>query len=64
MDKKTYVAAATIVFSIVALLHLARILAGWDVSIGGWAVPLWVSWVALLVSGFLAYSGFNIARRG
>jgi hypothetical protein len=64
MDKKTYVAVTTIVFLIVAVLHLTRIFMGWDASIGGWEVPLWVSWLALLVSGFLAYSGFKLATRG
>jgi hypothetical protein len=64
MDKKTYVAVTTMVFLIVALLHLARLFAGWDAVIGGWEVPLWVSWLALLVSGFLAWSGFKLATRG
>jgi hypothetical protein len=64
MDKKTYVAVTTMVFLIVAVVHLMRIFAGWDASIGGWAVPQWVSWLAFLVSGFLAWAGFKLATRG
>jgi hypothetical protein len=28
-----------------------------------WAVPMWVSWVALLIAGFLAFEGFRLSRR-
>lgn len=40
-----------------AVLHLLRLLFGWDANIGGWAAPTWVSWVALPVAGDLAYEG-------
>lgn len=64
MNQKTYFAVTTFIFLIISILHLMRILIGWEVSIGGWMIPLGVSWVALVVSGFLAYSGFNQSRRG
>jgi hypothetical protein len=35
----------------------------WSMLLGGWAVPLWINWVALLVFVYLAYEGFRLARK-
>ena len=43
-----------IVFSLIAIVQLIRLALGWDVSINGVAIPLWVSGVALIVAGGLA----------
>jgi hypothetical protein len=52
--KKPFTLAAVAVFSIVALLQLARLLLGGDVTIEGHAVPLWASGVAVVVAASLA----------
>jgi hypothetical protein len=54
-----YVAA--VIFAAVALLHLTRIYMGWPVMIGGWSVPMWVSWIGLVVAGGLAFFGLRLA---
>jgi hypothetical protein len=61
MDRKTFSLVAAIIFAVVALLHLARIFMDWPVVIGGWSVPMWVSWVALIVAGSLAFFGSRFA---
>ena len=63
MSRRAYLLAAAIIFSLVALLHLARIVFGWSAVIGGWSVPMWLSWIALIVTGALAYFGFSLARQ-
>ena len=62
MKQKTLTSVAGMVFSIVAVLHLLRLLLHWEVVIGGWTVPLWVSWMALALSGYLAYSAFTVSK--
>lgn len=57
MDLKNYSLISGIIFLAIALLHAARIVYSWDAVIGGWTVPLWLSWVALVISGYLAYQG-------
>ncbi|MBI2611001.1 hypothetical protein HYW60_03660 [Candidatus Kaiserbacteria bacterium] len=61
-DQKMYFKVSSGVFALVALLHLARVLFGWDAVIGGWMVPMWLSWVALIVAGYLAYSGYTLQK--
>lgn len=52
-----------IIFLIISVLHFARAFLGWEASIAGLVVPVWGSWVALVVSGFLAYSGFSLSKQ-
>ena len=51
---KPFTLVAVVVFSLVALLQLLRFVLGWDVTINGVAIPLWVSVVAFVVAAALA----------
>ena len=46
-----------------ALFHLVRIYMGWPVMIGDWSVPMWASWIGLVVAGGLAFFGLRLAER-
>ena len=61
MNQKTFSVVAGLIFLVVA--HALRLVFGWHVILQGWTVPIWVSWVALFISGFLAYEGLTLARR-
>jgi phosphoglycerol transferase MdoB-like AlkP superfamily enzyme len=63
MSRRAYLRVSAAIVSLVALLHLARVVFGWSAVIGGWSVPMWLSWVALIVAGALAYFGFSLARQ-
>ena len=62
MNQKTFNAVAGVVFLVVAGLHLCRLLFRWDAIIGGWAVPTWVSGLALALSGYLALSACKLKK--
>jgi hypothetical protein len=59
LNQTTYNTITATVFLIVALLHLLRIIFGWSAQIGDLNIPLWVSWLGLIVSATLAYFGFR-----
>jgi hypothetical protein len=63
MTEETFSTVAAAVFGMVALFHLVRILLGWAVVIGSWTVPMWVSWVGLIIAGGLSYYGAKFARQ-
>jgi hypothetical protein len=63
MSRKAYLLLSAAIFSLVALLHLARVVFGWSAVIGDWSLPMWLSWVAIIVAGALAYFGFSLARQ-
>jgi hypothetical protein len=51
---KPFAAGATLIFALVAIVHAIRLWFGWTVVIDGLDIPMWVSWVALLIAGGLA----------
>lgn len=56
---RAYFQISGTLFSIIALAHALRLLQSWPVEVAGWAVPMWVSVAALLVTGGLAVWGFR-----
>lgn len=64
MSQKSFCLTAGVIFSLIALGHLLRLLQGWEVVLAGWPAPAWLSWAAVVVSGFLAYEGFRASRKG
>jgi hypothetical protein len=63
MGQKTFSVVAGVVFAVVALLHLVRIYMNWTVVVGHWSIPMWVSWVGLIVAGGLAFFGLRLSAR-
>ncbi len=53
MSQYAFNLVAGAIFLIVAGLHVLRLLLGWEAVIGGWQVPRWVSWPALVLAGLI-----------
>lgn len=51
---KPFAAISIVVFSMIAILQLLRFILGWEVSVNGFIVPVWVSGMAFVVLGGLA----------
>jgi hypothetical protein len=64
MSQKTFSLITATVFSLIALLHAVRLLRGWQVTIEGAVVPIWISWIGLAIAAFLAYEGFRSSSGG
>lgn len=63
MDQATFNGFSAVVFALIAVLHAIRLVYGWPAAIGDAAIPLWVSWLALIIAGYLAYSGYRLSVR-
>lgn len=59
MSPKSYYAITGFIFLIVAIIHLLRVLNGWTARIDTFSVPMWASWVALVIAGYLASQGLR-----
>jgi len=53
-----YAAVSALIFTVVAIMHVLRVINRWTVAIGPYNVPMNVSWAALVVSALLAIWGF------
>lgn len=63
MNKTRPLVVAGIIFSVMAVMHLLRLLYHWEVVIAGLIIPMWVSVLALIVGGILAIWLFVAASR-
>jgi hypothetical protein len=60
MTVRNYALTSSIIFFLVAVLHLLRLIMQWNVVIGGWQFPMWASIIAVLVAGLLSFAGFRL----
>ena len=60
---KTYITITAGIFTLIALLHLARIIYGWEAMIGSVEIPMWASWLAVLAAGVLVLKGWKERER-
>ena len=63
MSNKTYLRTVSFVFLIIAVLHVFRSVGEWEAVINNYTLPMWISWVAVLVAGFLAFRGYQISKQ-
>jgi hypothetical protein len=63
MSQKRFLTVAGTIFALVSLAHLVRAAMGWPITIAGWNVPIWLSWVAFAGAGLLSYFALSLVRR-
>jgi len=60
---RVYLQTSGAIFGLIMLVHILRLLLGWPAQVAGWPVPLWASWIAILVSGALSVWAFRLVRQ-
>ena len=53
--RKPFTTAAVALFVLVAVLHVARLIFAWEVTIGDTRVPMWASALGAIVAALLAF---------
>jgi hypothetical protein len=56
----TWIAAA--IFALMALVHILRLFTGFQVIVGNHSIPMWCSWVGIVVPAFLSWMLCREAR--
>ena len=62
MDKNKSLLVASAVFGIIGFLHLLRSIFGWEAVIGNFNVPLYFSYIAVVVAGYLSFSMYKASK--
>jgi hypothetical protein len=63
MTHRAYSLVAGVFFLLMAILQCLRIVLGWHVAANGVSIPMWVSGIAVLVLGYLSFTGLRLGRR-
>ncbi|OGI95744.1 hypothetical protein A2917_00280 [Candidatus Nomurabacteria bacterium RIFCSPLOWO2_01_FULL_42_17] len=62
MTKNKFVYVVSVIFLIIGILHILRLLNGWEAQIGSFVIPMWISFVAVVVAFYLSFQGFRMAK--
>ena len=63
MDKNKSLKLASVVFGIIAFVHLLRSIFSWPALIGTFSVPVYFSYIAVIVAGYLSWLMYNAGRK-
>ena len=58
-----YVVVSGVLFGVIAVLQAVRALNQWPVYVAGFNVPVWASWVAMVVAGSLCVWAFRSGHK-
>ena len=58
-----YVVVSGVLFGVIAVAQAVRALNQWPVQVAGFDVPVWVSWVAMVVAGSLCMWAFRSGHK-
>jgi protein-S-isoprenylcysteine O-methyltransferase Ste14 len=59
---KPFTMISAIIFAVMALLHVYRIFTHFQIVLGSHVIPLWASYVGIVVSGLLAVMLYKESR--
>jgi Na+/proline symporter len=60
---KPFTTIASVIFIIVAILHLLRLLQGWEIIANGMLIPMWVSLFGCVLPAVLAFMLWKEAHK-
>ena len=60
---KPFTTLAVLFLALISLVQATRFLLGWEVTIHGYVVPVWLSGVAFVIAGGLAAMLWRESRR-
>ena len=63
LSRKTYNQVSGVIFFIVGLMHLLRLVNGWQINIAEWEIPMWASVLGLIAAWFLSYCAYKLSGK-
>ena len=61
MSTKAYLVTSGALFGIIAAVQATRVIGGWLVIVGTWAVPFWLSAAAAVIAACFCIWAFRLA---
>ena len=63
LDKNQTLKLAAIIFGFVALVHLLRSIFSWSLVVENFNVPLYFSYIAVIILGYLSWQMYNLSKK-
>jgi hypothetical protein len=62
ISMRAYLQISGTLFGLIALGHVLRLVQHWPVDLAGYVVPLWASWLGLVLAGGLSIWALRLVR--
>ncbi len=59
MSQHLYIIITVVIFLVISVVHMFRLVLGWKATLNNGPVPMWLSWVAIPIFGYLTYQGLQ-----
>ena len=63
MTKEKFIFIVSCIFLIIGIVHIVRLLVGWEVHILDYEVPMWIYWLQAFFALYLSFLGFRLAKK-
>ena len=63
MEKNKSLMLASVIFGLIALAHLIRGILGWQAFVYNFKIPVYFSYLAALILGFLAWQMYEAGKK-
>ena len=63
MKKDQLLKVGAVIFGVVGFLHLLRSIFSWELVLGNFNVPLYFSYIAVIVAGYLSWYIYNESKK-
>ena len=63
MKKDQLLKVGAVIFGVVGFLHLLRSIFSWELVLGNFNVPLYFSYIAVIVAGYLSWYMYNESKK-
>jgi hypothetical protein len=63
MSQRIFSVTAGVIFALIALGHILRVVFALEWTVQDRAIPMWASWLALLIATYLASQGFRLGKK-
>ena len=51
---KPFTSIAALIFAVIGIVHILRLILGWEVRISSFEIPQWISILGALIAGLMA----------
>ena len=63
MKEDQLLKVGAVIFGVVGFLHLLRSIFSWELVLGNFNVPLYFSYIAVIVAGYLSWYMYNESKK-
>lgn len=63
MNKKVFILIASTIFLIIGIVQSFRVVFEWEIKVGNFITPMWMTYVVVVLAYYLSFAGFILYKK-